>query len=87
MKTYKITDHKIIQGDIIEILKGKEIPDGSIDLIFADPPYNIGKNFNGRKDKWESVEKYMDWCHEWLETSFRLGLFMRSLEYIWLLRA
>ena len=71
MKTYKITDHKIIQGDIIEILKGKEIPDGSIDLIFADPPYNIGKNFNGRKDKWESVEKYMDWCHEWLDLSLK----------------
>ena len=37
--------HKIIYGDALEALK--TLPDNSIDLIFADPPYNIGKNFNG----------------------------------------
>ena len=38
----------IIWGDAINALK-KEVPDASVDLIFADPPYNIGKKFNGKK--------------------------------------
>ena len=56
--------HKIIYGDALDALK--TIPDNSIDLIFADPPYNIGKNFNGHKDKWDTEEAYLNWCYEWL---------------------
>jgi len=47
-------DHKIYWGDAREVLS-QEIRDHSIDLIFADPPYNIGKNFNSRKDRWNSA--------------------------------
>ncbi|UOG62616.1 adenine-specific DNA-methyltransferase [Leptospira noguchii] len=57
--------HIIFHGNALEILSD-EIPDASVDLIFADPPYNIGKNFNGRKDKWESDQSYLNWCYEWL---------------------
>ena len=35
------TEHKIILGDSLEKLK--EIPDESVDLVFADPPYNMSK--------------------------------------------
>ena len=35
------TEHKIIMGDCLEVLKG--IPDESIDLVFADPPYGLAK--------------------------------------------
>ena len=58
--------HKIINDDAIKVLQ-TEIPNNSIDLIFADPPYNIGKNFNGNKDKWETEEAYLMWCYEWLQ--------------------
>lgn len=57
--------HKIILGDAIEALK--TIPDASVDLIFADPPYNIGKSFNGHIEKWKSAEHYLNWCYEWLD--------------------
>ncbi|MCH3924406.1 MAG: adenine-specific DNA-methyltransferase [Bacteroidales bacterium] len=57
--------HKIIYGDVIESLN--EIENNSIDLIFADPPYNIGKDFNGRKDKWKTEEDYLNWCYKWLD--------------------
>ena len=60
----KDTD-KIILGDAIEALS--TVPDESVNLIFADPPYNIGKNFNGLKDKWESDEEYLKWCYQWLD--------------------
>jgi len=57
--------HKIIHGDALLALK--EVPDNSVDLIFADPPYNIGKNFNGHKDKWITEEDYLTWCYKWLD--------------------
>lgn len=57
--------HKIIHGDALEALK--TLPDNSVDLIFADPPYNIGKNFNGHIEKWKTEEAYLEWCYEWLD--------------------
>lgn len=57
--------HKIIFGDAVTALKS--LPDDSVDLIFADPPYNIGKNFNGHIEKWETEESYLQWCYQWLD--------------------
>jgi len=58
--------HTIIHGDVLEVLR-MQIADDSVDLIFADPPYNIGKNFNGLIDKWAKDEDYLSWCYEWLD--------------------
>ena len=66
MEVFKKGDHAIFWGDALEVLSSK-ISDSSIDLIFADPPYNIGKSFNGRKDKWESEEAYLLWCYNWFD--------------------
>ena len=54
---------------MLEVL-GSEIQDNSIDLIFADPPYNIGKDFNGFKDKWEFEKDYLEWSYTWLNLCF-----------------
>jgi len=59
-------NHKIIHGDVLEALV-TEVADNSVDLIFADPPYNIGKNFNGHRDKWDKDEDYINWCYIWLD--------------------
>ena len=56
-------------GDCTELIN--EIPDGSIDLVFADPPYNIGKKFGEFKDSWPSDDAYALWCQEWLELCIR----------------
>lgn len=69
LKTFGNTDHKIFMGDALVALK--KIEDNSVDLIFIDPPYNIGKDFNGYKDKWDKDQDYIDWCYEWLELSIR----------------
>jgi site-specific DNA-methyltransferase (adenine-specific) len=66
MKKFEKNNHKIFFGDAIEVLKN-EIEDNSIDLIFIDPPYNIGKVFNGNKEEWENEEIYLNWCYEWLD--------------------
>jgi site-specific DNA-methyltransferase (adenine-specific) len=65
MEIYGNKQHKIIHGDALEALL--KVADNSVDLIFADPPYNIGKNFNGQKDKWATEEEYLHWCYEWLD--------------------
>ena len=38
-------------GDALEALHGC-VEDAGVDLIFADPPYNIGKDFGECKDRW-----------------------------------
>ena len=63
-------DHTVIWGDAVEALS-TAISDRSVDLIFADPPYNIGKDFNGRRDKWDSEESYLKWCYQWLDLCIR----------------
>jgi site-specific DNA-methyltransferase (adenine-specific)/modification methylase len=70
--------NKIIKGDCIEILK--EIPESSVDLIFADPPYNLqlqGELYrpnqtrvDGVDDKWDqfsSFEEYDQFTYDWLK--------------------
>lgn len=65
LKHFGDDNHKIIMGDAVTVLN--EINDDSVDLIFADPPYNIGKDFNGYKDKWNSDNDYLKWCYNWLD--------------------
>ncbi len=57
-------------GDSIELLSN--IKANSIDLIFADPPYNIGKDFGNNKDSWASVNDYILWCKKWIDECFRV---------------
>ncbi|MFN8281789.1 MAG: adenine-specific DNA-methyltransferase [Chitinophagales bacterium] len=66
MEIFSDNDHKIFFGDALDVLENN-IPDNSIDLIFADPPYNIGKNFNGKIEKWKTEESYLHWCYQWLD--------------------
>ena len=70
MEALENGNHLIIWGDTLDALSSK-IPDSSVDLIFADPPYNIGKDFNGRKDKWISEEVYLQWCYKWIDLCLR----------------
>lgn len=60
----------VICGDSLKVLK--KIRNKSINLIFADPPYNIGKNFGNNIDKWDDIQGYIDWCKEWLDECFRI---------------
>ena len=46
--------NKIIEGDCLDIMKS--IPDNSIDITFADPPFNLKKKYNGYKDSKEFDE-------------------------------
>ncbi len=57
----------LYQGDSFEWLKTVEAE--SVELIFADPPYNINKT---DWDKFESQEKYIEWSMRWIEQAARI---------------
>jgi len=64
---YKHPNGKLFLGNSIEWLKS--LPPESVDLIFADPPYNIKK---ADWDNFESQEEYIKWSMQWIEPASRL---------------
>ena len=66
MHIFKQGNNKVVHADVVEGLSGAVL-DGTAKLIFADPPYNIGKVFNGKKERWESEQRYLDWCYNWID--------------------
>lgn len=59
-----------ILGESLSVLK--KMKDKSVQLIFADAPYNIGKDFGNNSDKWESVHAYIEWCKTWIDECMRV---------------
>lgn len=55
--------NKTINQDIMDVLD--KIPDSSINLIIADPPYNLSKTFNKNKFNKKSSDKYSEWFASW----------------------
>lgn len=62
-------ENKIICGDCIEVLD--RAPAGWADLIFADPPFNIGYQYDKYRDKLKS-EKYISWTRDWMAACVRV---------------
>ncbi len=62
--------NKIIHGDAFEVLD--RLPAKTFDLLFADPPYNLTKNFGGNSFKRISDEDYESWLDSWLTKTLRL---------------
>ena len=61
-------EHGILYlGDSLTWLKG--LPSASVDLIFADPPYSIGK---AEWDLFCSHEEYLLWCERWIGECSRI---------------
>ena len=60
---------QIHNRDCIEGLK--QIPDGSIDLAFADPPFNIGYEYDQYDDRLDS-DKYLEWSSQWMSEVYRV---------------
>src|SRR5207253_2262820 len=57
---------QVIHGDALIALRDL-VADESVDLVFLDPPYNIGKRYNGFLDSWPSDSDYVLWCREWID--------------------
>ncbi|MCE5269340.1 MAG: site-specific DNA-methyltransferase [Planctomycetaceae bacterium] len=54
---------RVYQGDCIKLFN--EIEPGSVDLVFADPPFNIGYEYDVYHDE-RSDHEYLDWTKQWM---------------------
>lgn len=61
--------NKIYIGDCLELFKN--IPDNSVDMTFADPPFNLHKKYTSYQDNLE-FQEYLNWCEKWIAEMVRV---------------
>lgn len=67
---FTTTNGVLFSGDCLHVLNSLE--QEVIDCIFADPPFNLGKDYkNGFNDKVEEVQ-YYEWCRTWINECARV---------------
>ena len=69
MESLQIELNRIYLKDALEGLK--ELPDNFADIIIADPPYNVGKDFGVFKENWE-LDEYIHWSMQWINEAIRV---------------
>jgi len=58
------TDDLLIHSNAFDVLS--RLPTRSFDLLFADPPYNLNKDFGKENFRQTSLDKYEEWLDSWL---------------------
>lgn len=61
--------NNVILGDCLKELK--KIPDESVQITFADPPFNLNKKYNSYKDSLK-LQEYLKWCEDWISEMVRV---------------
>jgi site-specific DNA-methyltransferase (adenine-specific) len=61
---------ELFRGDCTELLP--RFPDGCIDTIFCDPPFNLGKEYSDGVDDLRPHDEYLAWCFRWLAECIRV---------------
>lgn len=69
-KSVEKLQNNIIFQDSLEAMK--LMPAGIVDLMIVDPPYNLTKNYAGRKFKKCDFDEYCQWLDLWLKEADRL---------------
>lgn len=63
-----MTDVKLYRGDCLDVLR--TLPDGSVDCVVTDPPYNVGYSYTSTDDRRPDYEQ---WCSAWLSECLRIS--------------
>jgi site-specific DNA-methyltransferase (adenine-specific) len=69
MSGLRMSQINIQQGNALKLLK--TIENNSIDLVIADPPYNLGKDYGNNHDI-KGFEEYLNFSREWLNEGKRI---------------
>ena len=59
----------LFDDDCLSVLPS--IADECMDTIFADPPFNLGKEYGKRSNDGLSDSEYVEWCRKWITESVR----------------
>lgn len=62
-------ENELRQGDCVDGLNA--LPKGCVDLVFADPPFNIGHSYDVYVDSLDQA-RYLDWSRQWIEAVHRV---------------
>src|SRR5689334_10105736 len=60
----------LFKGDCLSVLP--KIADGTADTIFADPPFNIGKEYGESVNDSRGDHEYLEWCYAWVDECIRV---------------
>ncbi len=61
--------NQVLNMDCIKAMDA--LPENSVQLVFADPPFNLNKNYNSYKDNL-AIEDYLVWTRAWIESAIRI---------------
>lgn len=61
---------RLYHADCLGILP--DVADASVDLVFADPPFNLGKDYGKGIDDTRTNEAYLAWCNHWIAECVRV---------------
>jgi site-specific DNA-methyltransferase (adenine-specific) len=67
---YQTSLGELYQGDCLDLMATMD--DGGVDLIFADPPFNLGKMYGAHYDDVKAEADYVAWSREWIGEGVRL---------------
>ena len=65
-----LTTGCLYQADCMDVLP--EIESGTVDTVFADPPFNLNKNYGKRTSDSYPEREYMEWCYRWIGECVRV---------------
>jgi site-specific DNA-methyltransferase (adenine-specific) len=61
---------QLYQADCLDMMS--RVESESVDLFFADPPFNLGKEYSSGINDNKADEHYVDWCKLWLDEAIRV---------------
>lgn len=61
---------KLFEGDCLDVMS--RIKSDSVDLVFADPPFNLAKLYPSKMDDSIKAEKYLSWSEKWMSECIRI---------------
>lgn len=62
-------ENALVQQDCLDGMA--LVPDGHVDLVFADPPFNIGYAYDVYDDD-QDADSYLDWSRQWISSVHRV---------------
>src|SRR5438128_1496933 len=60
----------LFEGDCLDILPF--VRDETVDTVFADPPFNLGKTYGSKVDDSLDEAEYVAWCEKWVDECVRV---------------
>jgi site-specific DNA-methyltransferase (adenine-specific) len=63
VRKFKFDKGVLVNADCLDVLR--HVRENSVDLIFADPPFNVGYKYD-RYDDRRDPDEYLSWCEKWI---------------------